>query len=113
MLVQLFVRPEIERPSTRMGEMSRPWQFSLGYLMLAAFWIAAALGLMLQAIRYPRPDEWDVRVLLLLGGTACVGAAIGGLFHDMRMGFVITLVVSIYSLVAYVVAWGVLWVISF
>jgi len=64
---------------------SKP-QFSLAYLFLEIFWIAVALGLMMQAFRLPGDEEGLALALLLLSAQAW-GAAIGGLFHRMKTGF--------------------------
>ena len=89
-----------------MTGMNRPWQISLGYLMLDIFWIAAALALVIQAIRYPRPHEGEVQILLVLLGAACAGAAIGGLFREMTMGFLWAFFAGIYCFAAFVVIWA-------
>jgi hypothetical protein len=64
-------------------------QFSLAYLFLEVFWFAASLGMACQALRLPPPHD-DFTILLILffisGSFVCFGAAIGGLFHKMRIG---------------------------
>jgi hypothetical protein len=68
--------------------MTKRPQFSLAYLFLEIFWIAVALGLMMQAFRL-RGDaatRFSVTLLLLFSAQAW-GAAVGGLFHRMKTGF--------------------------
>ncbi len=64
-------------------------QFSLAYLLLEVFWFAASLGMACQALRLPPPhDNFTILLILFLisGSFVCFGAAIGGLFHKMRIG---------------------------
>src|SRR5438477_5248530 len=70
---------EILREVFRKAMTKRP-QFSLAYLFLEIFWIALALGLMMQAFRLPGDEEGLTLALLLLSAHAW-GAAVGGLFH--------------------------------
>jgi hypothetical protein len=60
----------------------RKRQFSLGYLMLEMFWIAAALG----SFRAMTVPDNGLSPALLIGAVASSGAAIGGLFGNMRAG---------------------------
>ena len=92
-----------------MGEMADRWQFSLGYFLLEVFWIAAAFGAILQAIRYPRSHEADVQVLLSIAGITCAGAAVGGLFRDMATGFWLALVLCVLAIGSF---WTFGWMVS-
>jgi hypothetical protein len=68
--------------------MKRPWQFSLGYLLLEVFWIALSLGFATQAARVaPSPDANLYRSMLILPAIAFAAAAVGGLFGRMDGGF--------------------------
>ena len=61
-------------------------QFSLAYLFLEVFWIAASVGMACQAFRRPpSPDDFTL-FFFLSGSFLCFGVAVGGLFHRMRMG---------------------------
>ncbi len=67
--------------------MYRP-QFSLSYLFAEVFWIAAALGCATQAFRLPRATDVDLlQALLLCISGLFAGAAVGGLFGRMIIGF--------------------------
>jgi hypothetical protein len=65
-------------------------QFSLGYLFLETFWIAATLGCIVQALRAP-PSFAPLHLLLFPAAALFAGAAIGGLFGGMKRGFVLVL----------------------
>ncbi|HEY2411750.1 MAG TPA: hypothetical protein VGI40_05890 [Pirellulaceae bacterium] len=60
-------------------------QFSLGYLMLEIFWVAAALGFFRAAFSQNTIPYVATSVFLFIGVTA-TGAAIGGLFGRMANG---------------------------
>lgn len=77
--------------------MAGPQQFSLGYLFLEVFWIAAALGCATQAYRLPStPDVYIAgKVLLVTAGAICAGAAFGGMGRNMFAGaFIVAVVVA-------------------
>lgn len=76
-------------------------QFSLSYLLLEMFWIAAALGCFSQ-IRYA-PQQ--LQVALLVYGTLFTGIAIGGLFKRMASGYWLGAAVVITGFVATLAAW--------
>lgn len=67
--------------------MTKRPQFSLAYLFLETFWIALALGLMMQAFRFEGEAAERFSVTFLLLSAQAWGAAIGGLFHRMKAGF--------------------------
>jgi len=67
--------------------MKRQFQFSLPYLFLETFWIAAALGCFTQVLRVPG----ELQAVLLVYGWLCSGVAIGGLFGRMSAGFLAAL----------------------
>lgn len=73
-----------------MTGMAKPPQFSLQYLFLEVFWVASALGCATQAFRMESSNLDVMRGLLALYAVLCSGAAIGGLFHKMTTGFLIT-----------------------
>ena len=79
--------------------MAKPRQFSLAYLFLETFWIAAALGCVLQAMRLPRAWE-DLDIALLVLAALFSGAAVGGLFGRMAFGFTCALATVAMFLVA-------------
>ena len=64
-------------------------QFSLEYFFLEVFWIALALGLA-RIIIWDLPINSNIveflRVALIPAALASSGAAIGGLFGNMRQG---------------------------
>jgi hypothetical protein len=81
-------------------------QFSLAYLFLEIFWIAVTLALVRQAYwlhyRYRSDyDSWyspDKEVqfdLLVIAAVICAGTAIGGVFHRMRLGAAVTILILI------------------
>ena len=59
------------------------FRFSIRFLMLEIFWIAAALGL--YRATASAPDE-GVSLALFLGAMASLGAAVGGLLGSMLRG---------------------------
>lgn len=75
------------RRKTSCNAMTKRPQFSLAYLFLETFWIALALGLMMQAFRFEGEAAERFSVTFLLLSAQAWGAAIGGLFHRMKAGF--------------------------
>lgn len=74
-------------------------QFSLAYLFLETFWIALALGIAVQVRQLPR-ESILVPCLVYLD-ILLWGAAIGGLFKQMRVGaFVAAIVLLIFGAAA-------------
>lgn len=84
-----------------MKVMENKRQFSLAYLFLEIFWIAATLAFARQAYwvwyRYYRLSDYDTWfppesalffVALVIASLVCCGTAIGGLFKRMRLGAV-------------------------
>ena len=78
----------------------------MAYLFLEIFWIAVPLALARQAYwlhyRYGSDyDSWyspDKEVqfdVLVIAAVICAGTAIGGVFHRMRLGAAITLLILI------------------
>jgi hypothetical protein len=71
-------------------------QFSLGYLLLEIFWVAAALG-SFRAIM-ALPEEYAAAgPPLLLAAVVAVGAALGGVFGQMRWGAVLAVLLALVS----------------
>jgi hypothetical protein len=69
--------------------MKGKWQFSLSYLSLEVFWIMLAIGLVRLIIcGFPIDSEVfvAVRISIVPATLASCGAAIGGLFGNMRLG---------------------------
>ncbi len=88
-----------------MGGMKRPWQFSIGYLLLETFWIAAALGFVTHGLSIPTGHDVIVepsQVCFILCGIVCAGAAVGGLFRRMTIGFLFAFVIALWSIIAVV-----------
>jgi Na+/proline symporter len=75
-LLEIFRKTMTKRP-----------QFSLAYLFLETFWIALALGLATQAFRLRDEAADRFSLTLMLFSIQAGGAAIGGLFHQMKTGF--------------------------
>ena len=73
-------------------------QFSLGYLLLEIFWIAAALG-SFRAIAAVPEEYSDAGALLLLMGVVATGAALGGAFRRMTTGVVVAVILVALALV--------------
>lgn len=87
--------------------MPGPRQYSLGYLFLEIFWIAAALGCATHAYRLPStPDIYVIwKIQLGIACAICGGAAFGGLFRDMVTGvLVVHLVLGGFAVMAVVAA---------
>ena len=78
--------------------MTKRPQFSLAYLFLKIFWIAVALGLITQAFRLRDEAASRFSLTLLLLSAQAWGAAIGGLFHRMKTGFLVVSAVIIGSI---------------
>jgi hypothetical protein len=74
--------------------MQRPRQFTLSYLFLEMFWIAAALGCFSQLLRV-QDVFWMV---LVIYGVLFSAVAIGGLFRRMVLGFLIGFVLVAFAL---------------
>src|SRR5262245_32466664 len=71
-----------------MAAMKRPWQFSLGYLLLEMVWISLAVGFASHAVRVPpSPDANLYRSMFILPAIVFAAAAIGGLLGRMDGGF--------------------------
>lgn len=83
--------------------MARARQFSLSYLLLEVFWIAAALAETGQ-LRYA-PQEWQAA--LLVYGTLFAGIAFGGLFKRMASGYWLGIALVIAGFLASLMAWHV------
>ena len=79
--------------------MEKKRQFSLAYLFLETFWVAATLGLAKQAhwvwYRYYHLSDYDSWFppesalffgALVIASLICCGTAIGGLFKRMQWG---------------------------
>lgn len=78
----------------RMGWMIKPGQFSLGYLLLEIFWIAACLASFRFTVSIPR----EYAYLLLIAWPATfvtLGTAAGGLFGRMKMGAAAGIVITL------------------
>jgi len=69
--------------------MERPRQFTLAYLFLEVFWVAAALGASRLFLANYQPS-W----LLFLSAAVSYGIAIGGLFRKMKEGAAISAVIA-------------------
>ena len=72
-------------------EMTSKRQFSLSYLFLEIFWIALAMGLS----RLFPTQEYPVKVIISLLFCISTGAALGGLFKNMRYGVLLGAVIWI------------------
>ena len=86
--------------------MTNKRQFSLAYLFLEIFWIAVTLALARQAYwlhyRYRSdydswysPDKEVLFDLLVVGAIICAGIAVGGVFHRMRQGAAVAILLLI------------------
>ena len=66
-------------------------QFSLAYIFLETFWIALALGIAVQIRQVPR--ESILFPCLAYLDILLWGAAIGGVFKQMRAGVIVAAIV--------------------
>lgn len=90
--------------------MERPPQFSLSYLFLETFWIAATLALLLESNRlytvhreffggWNPSEKGTLFLVLVIAAVFCGGTAAGGLFGRMQLGAVLGALAAIVTMV--------------